>query len=198
MPGRFPSAPAAGAQLVNDDDLRCIEALIRGEQTALADLYDRYAPLMMAVGQKILGGPREAEDLLHDVFLEAWRCAKDFDPQRGSVRSWLVMRMRSRALDRVRASQRAKVVLNPDGETPDRVAPDPGPEATSDGRRVREAVGALSDDERPVLELVYFQGMTGAEVSQKLGLPLGTVKSRLARALAKLRSSMAPAAGAVP
>ena len=174
---------------MNDDDLRCVRALVQGDQRALAELYDRYARLLMAVGQRILGSSREAEDLLHDVFLEAWRSAKDFDPRRGTVRAWLTMRMRSRALDRVRAAGRAKVVLHPDGQAPETAAPSQG-EAIGDRERIRAAVAELSEDQRPVLEMTYFQGMTGPEVADALGLPLGTVKSRLSRALKQLRAAM--------
>ena len=177
------------ARLVNEDDIRCVRALVRGDQTALAELYDRYAPLMMAVGQRVLGNRREAEDLLHDVFLEAWRSAKDFEPSRGSVRAWLTMRMRSRALDRLRAAGRAKVVLHPDGRAPERSASSPG-DALGDRERVRAAVAQLSEEQRPILEMTYFQGMTGPEVAEALDLPIGTVKSRLSRAIKQLRAAL--------
>lgn len=175
-----------------DDDVHCVRALVEGDQRALAALYDRYSALMLAVGQKILGQRKEAEDLLHDVFLEAWRAAKDYDPERGSVRAWLVLRMRSRALDRIRAAGRAKVVLHADGEAeePTSERGTTAMEFAADRDRIRRAVAALPDDQRPVLERIYFRGMTGPEVAEELGLPLGTVKSRLARALKHLRAEI--------
>ena len=177
---------------MNDDDLRCIRALIRGDQTALAELYDRHGPAMLAVGHRILSDRREAEDLLHDVFLEAWRAAKAFDPERGTVRSWLLIRMRSRALDRRRAQHRTREVLPLDGTTPERAVSPVAAEALGDRQRVRDAVAALPQDQRPVLEMAYFEGLTGSEIAEALGLPLGTVKSRLARAIKHLRIAIHP------
>lgn len=175
---------------MSDDDVRCVQALVRGDQAALAELYDRYAGLMLAVGHRILGNRREAEDLLHDVFLEAWRAAKSFDPARGTVRAWLVLRMRSRAVDRIRAAQRDRVVLHPEGEPRERGEAAPPLDALGDRDRIRGAVAQLPSDERAVLELVYFGGRTGTEVAEALEVPLGTVKSRLARAIRHLRDAL--------
>src|SRR6476620_1576645 len=81
------------------DDVRLVAAMANGDRGALAELYERHAGVLLAVGLRIVRERREAEDLLHDVLLEAWRHAKDFDPKRGRVRTWLAIRMRSRALD---------------------------------------------------------------------------------------------------
>src|SRR6476619_7154041 len=81
------------------DDVRLVAAMANGDRGALAELYERHAGVLLAVGLRIVRDRREAEDLLHDVLLEAWRHAKDFDPNRGRVRTWLGIRMRSRALD---------------------------------------------------------------------------------------------------
>src|SRR5262252_9903085 len=81
------------------DDVRLVAAMVAGDAEALARLYERHAPLLLGLAMRIVRDRREAEDLLHDVFLEAWRSAKDFDPKRGRVRTWLAIRMRSRALD---------------------------------------------------------------------------------------------------
>src|SRR3954468_21757335 len=81
------------------EDEVLVTAMAAGDRAALATLYERHAPLLLGLGLKIVRERREAEDLLHDVFLEAWRSAKDFDPKRGRVRTWLAIRMRSRALD---------------------------------------------------------------------------------------------------
>ena len=192
MPAPVTEGRSGSPSPVNSDDIRCVRALARGDSTALAELYDRYSPLMLAVGQRVLGSRREAEDLLHDVFLEAWRAAKDFDPNRGTVRTWLTLRMRSRAVDRVRANQRAKVVLHADGDAPEQAAPIGGLDALGDRERIRTAVRKLPADQRPVLEMVYFQGMTGTEVAAALEVPVGTVKSRLARAIKHLRAALRP------
>jgi RNA polymerase sigma-70 factor (ECF subfamily) len=172
-----------------DRDVRLIKAAARGDQTALAELYDLYAPILIALAQRILGNRREAEDLLHDVFIEAWRRSKDYDATRGTVRAWLVMRMRSRALDRVRAAGRSKVVLHEEGALPDREAPD-DPSLGPDQVRIRRAVATLPDEQRVVLELGYFHGLTSSEIAVEIDVPIGTVKSRVARALRALRVSL--------
>jgi RNA polymerase sigma-70 factor, ECF subfamily len=184
-----PAIPLQEAASFQDRDAKLIRAATKGDQTALAELYDRYGALLSALGQRILGNRREVEDLLHDVFIEAWRHAKDYDPSRGTVRAWLVMRMRSRALDRVRAAGRAKVLLQDEAKMPEREAPD-DPSVAPDQARVRAAVAELPEDQRVVLELGYFQGMTSSEIAKELSVPIGTVKSRVARGLASLRAAL--------
>src|SRR3954465_16018107 len=96
----LPSYVAGGrwGSVVDKGDVELISGAAAGDRDCLAALYDRYAPACLAVGRRILGDRREAEDLLHDVFLEAWRRAGDYDQGRGTVRAWLLMRIRSRAL----------------------------------------------------------------------------------------------------
>lgn len=178
-----------------DEDKAWVAALARGEQQALSKLYDRYSGLMMAVGVRILGDRREVEDLLHDVFLEVWRRAKTYDPDRGTVRAWLVIRMRSRALDRVRSRSRAKVVLSAEPESPERAAEGVDPSDAPDRRIVRQALLKLPEEQRQVLELGYFGGMSSSEIAVTLDIPLGTVKSRVARGLAGLRRGLIPEQG---
>lgn len=180
----------------DDEDARLMRALAKGDQTALSALYDRYSPLLLALGHRVLQNRRESEDLLHDVFLEAWRSAKDYDPTRGSVRAWLSMRMRSRALDRVRAQGRAKVVLSHDGEAPERPGTAELEASGKDHEKVRRALAALPAEQRQVLELGYFQGLTSAEIAEAAQIPIGTVKSRVARGLAQLRSQLVGEGGA--
>ena len=105
-----PVEPAFRA-LPDDSDGALVAAIAGGNRGALARLYDRYAPALLAVGQRLLGGRREAEDLVHDVFLEAWRQSAGYDPARGTVRAWLFIRLRSRALDRHRAASGAPVSI---------------------------------------------------------------------------------------
>src|SRR5689334_2088119 len=96
------ASPSAAAERIEDADL--MAALVRGDRAAMAALYDRHASLLMALAVRMLQDRSQAEELLHDVFLEAWHHARDYDPGRGTVRAWLLTRMRSRALDR-RASR---------------------------------------------------------------------------------------------
>src|SRR5437879_1266503 len=96
------------ASVLDTGDVTLIQGAAAGDRQCLAALYDRYAPALLAIGRRILGDRREAEDLLHDVFLEVWRQAGDYDEARGTVRAWLLMRMRSRALDRRKAAAFSK------------------------------------------------------------------------------------------
>jgi RNA polymerase sigma-70 factor (ECF subfamily) len=184
--GRDSSQTAAPP--VSDDQLLVARAA-DGDSSALATLYDRFAPSMLAVGERILGSAREAEDLVHDVFLEAWLRARYYDPARGTVRTWLMMRLRSRALDRRRSAQRARSVdldeLRHEGKPSD--SP---PGSGVDARRLHTLLADLAPDQRTVLELSYFEGHSCSEIATALGVPLGTVKSRMARAIAQLRTSL--------
>src|SRR3954465_1998456 len=93
----------------DEDDVTVITAIANGDRGSLERLYERYAPLLLGVGLKILrGGRQEAEDLLHDVFVEIWQHAGDYDRKRGSVRTWMLLRMRSRAFDRLKSAERSR------------------------------------------------------------------------------------------
>lgn len=169
------------------DDVALVEAMVAGDTRALARLYERHAPLLLGLALRIVRDRREAEDLLHDVFLEAWRAARDFDPKRGRVRTWLAIRMRSRALDRQKS---ARVSRNSGDAGLEIMADDTtvaNPSASSDHARVRSALGDLGADQRRVLELAYFEGLSCTEIATRVEIPVGTVKSRLAAALARLR-----------
>jgi RNA polymerase sigma-70 factor, ECF subfamily len=163
-------------------DTELIAQIARGQQAALGALYDRHSSLLLAVLKRLLRDTQEAEDVLHEVFLEVWQHAADFDPGRGSVRSWLVMRARSRGLDRWRVLVRqrglAQEALLPNEATST---------ASAENLSVRRALSNLAPELRSLLELGYFEGMSSAEIAAHEGLPVGTVKSRVARALTELR-----------
>lgn len=198
LPGvRSPEEPGAVMAPV-DEERAWLARLAQGDEAPLSLLYDRYANLLMAVAMRVLSDRREAEDLLHDVFLEVWRQAKTYDGTRGTVRAWLVMRMRSRAVDRVRAAGRAKVVLTAEAQSPDRVAEDADPSEAPDRAIVRRALAELPDEQRAVLELSYFGGMSSSEIATELDIPIGTVKSRVARGLSALRRGLNVESGGTP
>lgn len=179
------------ADLLPDDaeDEALVTAMAAGDRGALATLYERHAPLLLGLALRIVRERREAEDLLHDVFLEAWRTAKDFDPRRGRVRTWLAIRMRSRALD---LQKSARVSRNAgDGGLDTLVDESEG--ASPDHRRVRRALAELAQDQRRVLELAYFEGLSCTEIAERVAIPVGTVKSRIAAGLDRLRSGLVPA-----
>jgi len=173
-----------------DPDVELVKAVAGGDRVALAALYDRYSPIMFALALRIVRERREAEDLLHDVFLEVWRTAKDYDPERGRVRTWLTIRMRSRALDLQKSARVSRNVG--DDSVIDRVASDSDIADSPDRSRVRKALAGLPVEQRQVLELGYFEGLSCSEIAERIGTPIGTVKSRVAAALGKLRQSLGP------
>lgn len=155
-------------------------------QAALATLYDRHSGLLLGLALRIVRERREAEDLLHDVFLEAWRAAKDFDPKRGKVRTWLAIRMRSRALD---LQKSARVARNA-GDGGLEAIVDDSATASPDHARVRAALAELTAEQRRCVELAYFEGLSCTEIAERVAIPVGTVKSRIAAGLDRLRSAI--------
>jgi len=172
---------------MGDADREDILALAEGDRAALGRLYDRHAPTLLAIAQRILKNQRESEDLLHDVFVEVWRRAGDYDPSRGSVGTWLRLRTRSRALDRVRSARIARA--EPLEQRVDKRASNPGDvERSADHHHLHTALVALPEEQREVLLLGYFEGLSSSEISERVGIPIGTVKSRVAAAMTKLRT----------
>lgn len=168
------------------EDAALMERAITGDRTAMAKLYERHAGILLGLALRIVRERREAEDLLHDVFLEAWRHAKEFDPKRGRVRTWLAIRMRSRALD---LQKSARVSRNA-GDAGLEVVPDEREGASPDHARVRTALAGLGEDQRRVVELAYFEGLSCTEIATRISIPVGTVKSRLAAGLQRLRDGI--------
>jgi RNA polymerase sigma-70 factor, ECF subfamily len=169
-------------------DAELIGEVARGQQSALGALYDAYAGLLLSVLTRVLRDGQEAEDVLHEVFLEVWQHAADFDPARGSVRSWLVMRARSRGLDRLRALTRTRCLPE------DAMAAEaPAAAVPAETLTIRRALSTLAPELRKLLELGYFEGMSSAEIAAHEGIAIGTVKSRVARALAELRDVLGQA-----
>ncbi len=177
--------------MTQPSDPELVLAMASGDSDALAVLYDRHGALMLATAARILGGQREAEDLVHDVLLEAWQKAGDYERARGSVRTWLLIRLRSRALDRWRRANRTRVETMEARQLEDLLparADDPG--LSLDHARVRRAVLELPESQRHVLELAYFEGLSATEIAERLAIPVGTVKSRTAAGLTRLRAAL--------
>jgi RNA polymerase sigma-70 factor (ECF subfamily) len=186
---------APDAPRVNDesDDAAILRAVAAGDRAALATLYDRHAALVVAVGVRILRNRRDAEDIAHDVFLEVWRRAATYDPAKASVKTWLVLIMRCRALDRRKSAAVAMTTgLVDDARSTD--ASD-GADAAIDRARVAGALAGLTPPQREVLILGYFEGLSSSEIAERLSIPLGTVKSRVAGALRALRSQLGVTGG---
>jgi RNA polymerase sigma-70 factor (ECF subfamily) len=172
------------------DDTRIVARIASGDREALGALYDRYASLLLAVSLKMLRARREAEDLVHDVFVEVWQRAGDFDPRRGSVKVWLLVRMRSRCLDRVRSAGYARVSSIGDREEELLGGSSANGESAAEHSQVRDALRELPESQRAVLYLGYFEGLSSVEIAARLEIPVGTVKSRVATALSKLRATL--------
>ena len=174
-----------------DTDQRIIRAIQQGNREAFAELYDQHSTWLLAVAYRILQNRRDAEDLLHDVFLEIWKKAASYDPNRGTVRSWLAVKIRSRALDRHRALKTVKkhVVEQTNSEI-DGIEWVPTADETDcvvDHDAARKMLEQLTPAQRSVIELSYFEGFTCQEIANQCQIPLGTVKSRLLRAMQVLR-----------
>lgn len=188
VPGRTGDAREVFGAETADETL--MVEVARGNRDALGVLYDRHAGLALALARRILGDLREAEDLVHDVFVEAWQRAGDYDPSRGSVKTWLLVRIRSRCLDRRKSPSHTRRVALAE---PPAIADDPGrtdPSRRLDGARLAAALAGLSEEQRAVLLLGYFDGLSSSEIAERLGIPLGTVKSRVHAAMARLREQL--------
>lgn len=179
-------------------DLHLINRVAGGERDAIAELYDRHAARVYALAHRILGNSTDAEDVVQDVFSQAWRKAATYRADRGSVVAWLLVMTRTRALDRVRArkpsEQREQRLDDCDSPALASKAAPPADEliAREEADRVRAAVMQLPLDQRQALELAYFDGLSQTEIAAKLQTPLGTVKTRIRAALATLRRSFHP------
>ncbi|HET6279656.1 MAG TPA: sigma-70 family RNA polymerase sigma factor [Polyangia bacterium] len=193
--GEISARQPAGAASVSDDAV-LVAALAAGDRQALAALYDQHAGSLLAVATRILGDANQAEDLVHDVFLEAWHRAAEYDPSRGSLRAWLIVKTRSRALDgRIRRQRFLKAVARSatDAAVEQSASAHADSAAAMDNARVRGLSAKLPPELVAVLELAYFEGLSCSEIARSIGVPIGTVKSRLARALNCLRAALVPA-----
>ena len=172
-------------------DEALVRAIANGDTRALAALYDRHAPLMLGLARRIVGGKPEAEDIVHDVFVEAWRRAGDYDESRGSVKAWLLLRTRSRAIDFRKSAGVARTVPTGDSAWLASLIDPRGDDSEAPDRaRVRRVLSALSAEQQEVLVLGYFEGLSSSEIATQVGIPIGTVKSRVAAALSALRQAL--------
>jgi RNA polymerase sigma-70 factor (ECF subfamily) len=173
----------------SDADL--LGRVARQDRDALGILYDRHAAVLYATILRVVGQPAEAQDVLHDAFLQIQRKAAAYDQAGGRALGWLLTMARNLAIDRVRNARRRRELL--DGQ---RDAADVGnsggalAERQDEARHLVAAVGALPAAQREALELAYFGGYTQEEISEKLEAPLGTIKARIRRGLLKLRTAL--------
>lgn len=181
---------------------RELEALIEraagGDQDALAAFYDQTKGYAFGLILRVLGDAATAEEVLLDVYMQVWRQAGSFDAGRGGAFAWLTTIARSRALDRLRAgkSQRRWEVEMEAAHDFRHAADVEEDAAAAELRRVvRAALAALPPGQREVIELAYYNGLSHSEIGARLGLPLGTVKTRIRLGMVKLRESLGPMSG---
>jgi RNA polymerase sigma-70 factor (ECF subfamily) len=171
-----------------------VEAIATKDQHALRTLYQRTHRIVFTLAMRICSNREMAEEATLDVFHDVWRRAPHYDPAGGSVVGWIMNQARSRAIDRVRFEQRKKRVRPAPGHEPepDRVAAAPDDVIEAGQRRavLRDAVAALTPDERRAIETAYFGELSYAETAARLDEPVGTVKTRVRSALAKLRKAL--------
>ena len=169
-------------------DEALVALVVRADEAALAELYDRYGRVAFALAFRILRDRALAEDAVQEGFLAVWRTAARFAPETAKASSWLLMLVHRRAVDLVRREGRRRteplsdVVETPAGEETAEAA-----WARLERARVQGALRELPDPQREALELAYYGGYTQSEIAQRLGEPLGTIKSRMFNGLARLR-----------
>ena len=184
-------------------EVNLVTRMATGEEAALAELYDRYSEQVFGLALRVLGSRAEAEEILADVFFQAWREAERYDGSRGSVPAWLFAITRSRAIDRVRARQRREgktIAIEEASVTGEMVASVGSPEGdaihSEHQRIIRAALEQLPAKQREALELAYYCGLSQSEIAAVSGEPLGTVKTRTRSALMALREKLGPVFGA--
>jgi RNA polymerase sigma-70 factor (ECF subfamily) len=168
------------------------------DQEALSALYDRHRTVIHSLALRILKDRAEAEEVLTDVFFQAWRAAAVFDPLRGSAVSWLITLCRSRAIDRQRSRGRREAGLSAFAGETTRLEGDSSRvdvaelalDAQKKRARIQKALETLSPEQRRALELAYFSGLSHSEIAAKLGEPLGTVKTRIRQGLIAMRTGL--------
>ena len=171
-----------------ETEQRALKLIKRGDQEGVAILYDQYAPVLYRVALQLLKSRSEAEDLVHDVFLEAWHKMAQYDAARGSIRSWLLTRTRSRALDRLRTAQVARRhARNEIAWVETQLLSEDASVTCVDGERAKQALQYLNRQQQQVVKLGYFEGLSCSEIATRCDIPLGTVKSRLSSGIEKLR-----------
>lgn len=178
-------------ELTEHSDAVLLSLVAQQDGAALGVLYDRHSSLLYSIILRVMGDPSEAQDVLHDAFLQIQRKAAAYDSAGGRPVGWLLTVARNLAIDRVRNARRRRELL--DGHAL------PGAEGNSgdssvqrqdDARQLAEAVACLPTAQREALELAYFAGYTQEEISERLQEPLGTIKARLRRGLLKLRTAL--------
>lgn len=167
-----------------------------GDQPALAQFYDASSAKVFGLAMKILADRTAAEEVTMDVYVQVWRRASSYDAERGTPGSWLMTLAKTRAIDRFRSSyfeRGRQVSLDHAAELPgDRATPEQYSAGLERQRLVQEALASLSAEQRQVIALAYYWGLSQSEIADRLKLPLGTVKTRIRLGMIRLREVLAP------
>lgn len=185
---------AAAVGLAGFDENDLLGRVAAGDRRSFAELYDRTAPRVLGLVTRLLRDPAQSEEVTQEVYLELWQNAARFDGSRGSALSWMLTVARRRAIDRVRASQSSRDRDMRIGIRDQPVAFDVVAETVDtqfDNDEVRVAMSKISAVQRQAIELAYFESLTQAEISERLGVKIPTIKTRLRDGLMALRRAMA-------
>lgn len=184
----------AGYDAQTTDDYALMRAIAKGDREALATLYDRHSPIVLAVCRRVLGDASEAEDVLTDIFFEIWTRADRFDDSRGCPLKYLLTIARSRAIDRRRSRAARSPRTTNQPELNDEAAPGPNPFQSSDLNEQRQiiltALAELEPAQRMAVECSFYEGLSHSEIAEKLQRPLGTIKTYIRQGLIRLRQSL--------
>jgi len=169
-------------------DVELMTLIAAQDESALSELYRRYAPYLYAVSRRMLDDPDEVQQCVQDAFVNVWNYAKRFDDRKASCKTWLATICQRLAINRTRGSKLPTMPLA-EWDAPDR-QPDHVERLV-----VRHAVDALEDEERELIELGFYKGLSHSELAEYTGRPLGTIRTQLRRALARLRTTLAEEEG---
>jgi RNA polymerase sigma factor (sigma-70 family) len=183
--------PALPATLM---DAALLHRVADRQPAALSELYDRFAPVLLPLARRILNSAADAEEVLQETFIHVWNQAARYDSARSSVSTWLVLLTRSRAIDRLRnrkVVERVHAAAH-HGQAVSHTSPVAVEAVFIQERRerVRQELAKLPVEQRQVLEMAFYEGLTQTEIAAKAGLPLGTVKTRTLLAMKKLRGAL--------
>jgi RNA polymerase sigma-70 factor (ECF subfamily) len=170
-------------------DLVSLMQLVQaGDEAAFAALYDELAGVVFGTVKRVLRDPAMSEEVTQEVFMELWRTATRFDPERASVSTWAITMARRRAVDRVRReqSQRDRIERSASQRDPEAIATDDEVVASLEAERVGRALAELPEEQRIVIQMAFLDGDSHGEIAERLDLPLGTVKGRVRLGLKKL------------
>ena len=167
-----------------------VSAIRSGDEQAMAQLYERYSPIVYSVALRVLGNTAAAEDILQEVFMQLWRSPEAFDASRGSLPGWLAVITRNRAIDSLR-KRRPEADIT---EIVVSIEPDLASEAEWSRvlEKIRSTLTGMPSPQRSALEMAFFEGLTHSEIAAKTGEPLGTIKTRIRSGLLTLRKAFNP------